>query len=262
VLETEVSGKMVQVMRTEFNFVVHKAKATSATAMKYEFDVQQDFIAREKTTTLTGTIWADAGPAPDDAAEDTNTAEIYLDAFLAGLSLGTHTQSKRSASREKAPTIAGPQSDQFIGMNFSETFTAPLATDGILDCELNEEIECAGNRLVVQPTAAGPDVVQICGTQSGRRTVSGTVTATSEAAAMAWINKQRQLPFYNNEESLVPDPRNLAPPRVRFQTVFIPLTDGIARTGTYEGFGAQVRNAKFTRASFEFMEIMPEYTIF
>lgn len=245
-----------QWQRLEFSLSVHRPKASGTVnaTMKYEFDVQQDFINRDKITTLKGTVFASAGPVPGGGA---NTAELYLDAFLSGLSLGRRTSSTRSSSLERARVGALDQ-NFFAGMSFTEVFEDKLTgAAAILECRIEEEIQPSGARVVVLPTSASEDVLQQCGTQSGTRTVSGTVLTTDETTALNWIKQQRSLPLNAGAQAGV---KEAYPPIVTFSFEFPRLVDGFARDGTYNG-ATKSANFKMVRATFRFSEVYKTLTL-
>lgn len=254
------TGYTRQWVRLEFGFQVHRIKASGQAncAMRYEFSVFRDFATREKTTTLSGTVWADTGPTP---AGGTDTATIYLDAFLSALSLGKHKQSQRSSSREKAALGGGlgSASDLFMALNFTETFTDQLSdASAIFQCEVEEEIQCSGTRVVVQPTARDKDVMQECGTQSGRRTISGVIRAVDETTCFAWVAKQRSMPL--PVDAIPAGARKSLPPVISIKPEFVELTEGYGRTGNY-GTEEKTANAKAITMRFRFEEVFTELTL-
>ncbi len=248
-----VGGTTDLLRRLDFSFDVHVDRPGSQTAFRYEFAVETDYVTRERRASVEGTCWASAGPSPTDTGAQigASVAEAAITSFTAGLSLGKRLSSRRVASREQAPTKLGAGLDVFVAMTFTEHFVDVVTgAAGIIQCSVREEIEAGGPRLVVQPTAVSTDVVQTCGTQSAKRTVSGTVTATTEAICVDWISRQRSLPLYGDTAARTAP--YAYPPRVTFESAFIPLTDGTARGETV--------NAKFVTATFSFAEVLPDYS--
>lgn len=231
----------------EFSFEVAAVKGASEIGMRYEIDVTQDFLRREKTTVLEGAVFATSAAV----------AETHLGTFIAGLGLGSPVRNQRRTSTERGPNPAGITQDAFVQLAFSETFVSELTgNDQILETELTEEIRCSGARRVVAPTATGSDIIQTCGVESGRRTVSGSVTALTETTALAWARRQRNLPY------LSPDPalRYAAPSECRIQHVTVPMKDPVARSGTYGNSGVYERqNVSAVRVNFSFTDLLPLY---
>jgi len=248
-----------QWLRLEFSFSLHRPKAAgqAAVTMRYEFSVAKDFLTREKVTTLRGSVWASDGPFPLSQIPD--GASLYLDTFLSSLNLGQRAQSERTASRERV-TLGGQPKDVFLVLNFTETYHDSLSGPAaILRCEINEEIECSGLRIVVQPTAADNDVFQRCGKQSGRRILSGSVTATDETTALAYIKRQRRMPLAFG--SLTAGAKEELPPQISFEAESLPLQELYLRPGKYGETQDRSANFKMVRVRFRFTELYEELTL-
>ena len=126
-------------------------------------------------------------------------------------------------------------------LHFSQSWVDLLTgmVSGILECEIMEETQYSGDRLVVRPIPDGVSLVQRCGTREGRHTVTARVVATTETAGTAWVRRKR------GELMLGP---YLEPPRVSKVYRFLPQTDGVV--------GSNVRLFEVTGA---FSEIVPDY---
>lgn len=245
--DTSVPGYARQELGYEFQFEVVRAKAVGDLALRYEIEVESDYLARERTTTVQGSAWG-----PSEAA-----TLAYVEAFLATLTGGQRVRSRRTTGAERGFDLAGAERSAFVGLQFADTYSTPIeGPDQILECSLTEEIQCSGPRRVVAPTASSTDVIQTCGTMSGRRVVSGTVTALTEPTALAWARRQRHLPYL----SPAPVERYAGPPECRIEHTMVALQDGVARTGTYGALGAFTRaHVKAVRVSFSFTEYLPVY---
>jgi hypothetical protein len=95
---------------------------------------------------------------------------------------------------------------------------------------------------VEQPLPDGPSLMQNCGVQAGRRTVSGSVTAGSREAAENWAKGKRALLFKQRQNP--PSPGFEQPPKLDVETAYLPRN------------GAAVR---VFRLSFIFGEVLPGY---
>lgn len=247
--------------RFEFSFQVHKEKTTGAgIAVRYSIRVRTDYTNRTVATQLAGSVFANSRADADFAI-----AQITADGY------GNLLDSERSEDRDWFLGVRTSSADDrpatgqgyFIKLDFSESFNAHLASeDTILECEVSEEIEFSGPRKVVQATAFGRDVVQTCGTGSGRRTVTGRVKAASEAAAMAWVRRQYFYPF-GSVSGLPDEPatRHRVPPRISLQPAFVLLDDGIARSDVDADYNptAAAVNVAAWQAGFTFSEILTDY---
>ncbi len=244
-----------QFTRLDFSFEVHRPKAAGAVAFAYEMDVQQDWIARQLVTTISGTV---------TAATEAEAAE-YLDAFIDDADFGSRMTTRRRHAYLKKPAgkadytqglvkraNSGSVGSTYQTMQFEEVFRKKLAgAAAILQCSLDEEIDCSGARVVIKPTAESTDVFQECGLQSGRRTISGECVATDETTALAWVKTQQTLPLSTGFAAAgeTADER----PRLSFVPEWEPLVDGVTR-------GAGV-NANLVRVRFTFTRYYETLTL-
>lgn len=247
------AGYARQWLKLEFSFTVHKPRTGTSVAMRYDLQVAKDYANNEIITTIDGgTIWAATRAI----------AETYLAGFLEQMSIEGELLTERTGiSYERYPGHSSSSTpgdtgvDTLIGFQFSVSYSKPLTTDQqILECELEEAVECSGNRLVVQPTATSDDVLQgaygECGYHSGTRTLTVSCKATNETAAVAWISKQRL--YYPDllPESLTSSGwRGTHAPKITFRPEFIPLKDGVGRLGKYGGGTDIPVNYKCVRAT-------------
>jgi hypothetical protein len=214
-----------QELRLDFSFTVLLEKGDTEVAIKYAMEVRRNFRTLEKQTTVQGKVYArdtetnEAGGLFRTSGKKIR-AEAVLDTFLATLNAGNRVESTRSDEVDYSlgnPNTPSEAIRKSLVLNFAETFEGVIAGgEQIIECERTEELEHSGPRLVVQGVHTGRDVVQQCGIMSGRRTVSGTVTAATETTAMAWAQAQRA--------RLTGDHQN--PPRFTRTDVFVPLSAG------------------------------------
>lgn len=253
------SSYIRQWSRLDFAFQIHRPKSSASgqVAIRYEFNVVNDYIVRERTSTVFGTVWAASEAA----------ASAFLDTYFAGAGLGSLVTSRRGSGFEKAPpsagtkfihrNLSGSSGSIFVGMNFDDTYVDEIdGEDGIIKCHVRETIKCSGPRVVVQPTASSTDVLQTeCGTQSGRRTISGSVTATNQTICLEWIRKQRALPIGEGFTESGSSAEN--PPEFDIEAESIPLRDLYLRDDPEQSITG---NAKFITVSFSFDEVFEELT--
>lgn len=117
--------------------------------------------------------------------------------------------------------------------------------------ELSDEYEHSGPRLVVHPTAFGRDVIQVCGYQSGRRTIRGSAVATMEALALDWCRTQWDLAF-SPQIGTTPAIRYRHPPRFAVRPTWVLLqTSPTARGDT--------ANVAAYQASLDYSEVLPDF---
>ncbi|HVY71763.1 MAG TPA: hypothetical protein VHH73_17660, partial [Verrucomicrobiae bacterium] len=128
----------------------------------------------------------------------------FLDGFFACLDLQNPEEEDRAIDHEFVPATwvneggshsdVAKAADALQKLNFSAKFAGRIdLDDAILECECTETVTYSGTRWVSQPLPDGPDVVQDCGIQAGRRVVGGTVSASTRAIAEAWTKRKRLL---------------------------------------------------------------------
>lgn len=229
--------------RLDFSFAVFKPKAAGVFTIKYGVEVEVDYTTLKSTTTVTGKF---LGSATILTAAASQAAGNKLDEFLSTFRFGKLVNTRRKHDHEKV----GTSTDELLALDFSNTYQGTVTTQNqILQCELNEEIVYSGTRWQFQPVPDGESVPQNCGIEHGYRTVSGTVVAATEPAAMAWVKKQHVLPFpIGTGGGGAPATRYESPPRIQRSWEFLPITDGSARGAT--------SSASFVRVSFTFQETL------
>jgi hypothetical protein len=217
-LDDGADGVTSMFIRFDFSFSLFKAKAAGSYAIKYAMSVEFDYATLRKSTTIEGAYFSD--PASMGAAES-GTAGNTLDTFLTSLGLGSKIKGRRGTDRERIGST-----EDVLAVHFSAEYAAKLtATQQILQCELSEDIVYSGDRVVMQPTCDGASVAQVCGTEPGSRTISGSVTAATEAGAMAWVKLQHALAYciVGSPGAGAPDEVYESPVRIQRAWEFLPL---------------------------------------
>lgn len=263
---TVTGNKVETALRRDFRFSVFKAKAAAQICMRYQMEVMRNWKENTKTTRVMGTIWA-----IDANVDDTGVAGAYLTAFLATLGLTSPIQSRRVKSAEMSPkhdkaNTWGATVESVNALEFEEVYESALSgSAAVLSSSLSESIKQSGTRIVVQPTASSTVKIQECGTSEGVRVLSGEVVATNETAAKDWMAMQQWYPLPAGVTATLngsPATSGKAEPiEVEYQTVFVDMKTGIARNGTYGGFGVKaVSEVKMVRGMFRKREFYEELT--
>jgi hypothetical protein len=228
--------------RFPFSFQVLRPK--TATSMQYTVEPAANLQTLELTTVVRGTI----------RAASAAVAAAFLDSFLGTLGdLGKKVSSSRPAEYQRGPKVQGQGTvEVFTGLHFTENFVGRLTgVNGILDCEVTEDVQYSGDRLVEKAIPDGVSIIQRCGTVAGRRSVSARAVATTETAARNWVLKMRTQLLTGS--GLPSAEQYEAPPRVSTVFRFLPQTDGTPR-----GNGANVR---LFECQGTFGEVLPDYAL-
>jgi hypothetical protein len=237
----------------EFGFSAYTPRTDGNWSIKYALSVDKNFTSLRKVSSVRGQFF---GSPAEISAAISETGGNALDTFLAALNLGSVTQSSRSASHEKL----GTSIDNATVVEFSQSFESAIAVaDQIIQCQVREEIEYSGTRWVFQSIPNGADIAQNCGIERGGRVITGSVVASNETAAMAWIKKQNPANsasvFYNFPTGIGggdnPATRYFLRPKIERDWDFVALSEGVAR-----GNGA---NGSVFKASFTFAEALPNF---
>jgi len=245
-------------MRLDFQFSVHRQKASGGeVALRYSHLVRNDYLNRQRITRLQGSIWASSRADAD-----------WVLTQIASGGLGNLTESERLEDREKSFGVRASAADDapssgeyFLKLDFADTYQTRMANeDTILECEVTEDIEFSGARLVLRATAFGRDLVQVCGNQGGRRTVSGRVKAASETAAMEWARRQYHYPYGTIGMPAAPAVRYRQQPRLSVSPVFVPMDEGVARAG-YSSYNPDSTPVKVPawQVAFSFTELLTDF---
>jgi hypothetical protein len=239
------TGVTTMATRLDFSFTVFKPKA-SGSAIQYAISSDFDYTKLQEALTIKGTF---VGTAALMTAAQARQAGNALDALLNPLTVGkTKVTSSRQLSRQKFGSL-----DEALTLEFTESWTAKLSSAAqVLQCEVAEEITYTGTRWVVSPIPDNQSVVQDCGIQEGSRSISGTILAATETAAMAWIGQIRQMAFPSGTGGgAAPSVRFHQPPRIVRSFKFLPLLTGVPRGGS--------ANFQVVEVQFQFSELLPNF---
>ena len=232
-------------VKFDFSFSAFKPKDTGFFSLRYSYSVEKDYVALTKSVSISGTMF---GTEALLTAAMNETAGNKLDAFLSVLipAGGSNTKRKRDYSSERVGDPGGPTA--ITSLNFSETYELALSVSSqVIQCELSEEITYSGTRWVAGSIPDGPSVMMNCGTEPGTRTVSGSVSASTETAAMVWVQTAKALAFPSGTGGgSAPANRYLQPAKLTRAFEFIPLLSGAGRG-----------NFKVCKVSFTFAETLP-----
>lgn len=263
-------------LSTRLDFSVACLKERTATyAIRYGIRVEIDYSALRKNVVISGKL---SGTKAQIEAAQQETGGNVLDAFLTSLGFPTSgsppsqpnstwrrlNRSRGSefeqigVSASTATVGAAPSNAYLVSMDFSETFTSRLTGfSSILQCEVAEEMQYSGTRWVEGMIPDGPSIIMNCGTTMATRSITGTVTAATEALGMAWVHSMKSLAFPTNAllgtvngNVAQPSTRYHQPPRISRAFEFIPMLSGDPRGGT--------PNETFVKLSFTFSELIPD----
>jgi hypothetical protein len=243
---TDEPGFDSLVTRFSFSFELTRDRAPSEFAFNYTIARQNNYSERTSKISVSGNFVS--SPA-EMAAAATNQAGNRIDTLLTGL--GFDISKRTNSSRQEARQDLGANS-KTLGIQFTEAITSTLSGAAqIVRTSVTDAIEHSGIRWVPGPIPGGYTIMQDTGIKEGKRTISGSVVATTEAVAMAWVEKQRSLTFPVGVGGGTPSVRYVNPPRITRSFDFIPFDELIAR-----GAGA---NAVLVKISFEWSEWLPNY---
>jgi hypothetical protein len=261
--------------RLDFSFSVHKQKTDIA--IKYELSIASDYIQRTVTTTITGTVTAKYGEGTSSTNDAKQGLIDFMDNYTSDLGFGQRIFDQRSFSYEKAPPIGaakfstrGQTNDngsKFLAMTFEDRYVRRMTgeTGLVLESSVREDIECAGDRIVVQPTALGQDIFQTCGFQSGKRTVSGTVTACDETTCFEFVKKYRNRTLFSITKHVETDEGDIKalPPRFTVEYRQVPMSELVARNpgDTLADTAEWAGKHTVVSVSFEFTEVFQGLTL-
>jgi hypothetical protein len=240
VLAQNSGGFTQQDIRLDFSFNVFSPKASGTVNYRYGISVSNDYLTLLSTTRIRGSVYALNAAA----------AATALAALMTGLGLGTVLREEHSTDSEytSASAITG-----FIKYDFEQEFQNRITgISGVLEMKVTEAVKFSGVRWVVQPIprasdgTGGVSIPQDAGLQEGSRTIRGSVTAATTAAAVSWARQQRALLTGDDNGNNYPQPEEL-----EIEYVFVPRVDGVA-------IGSSA-NVQLYRINFGFSEILPYY---
>lgn len=204
----------------EFTIEVLDDRAGSDFAFSYNISIETEYLSNTLSTEVSGRF---RGSPSDmqDAAD--NKANNKIDQML--VRLGYSILSRISESRSLIVEEIGIAKKN-VGVSFTSRFRTRLSTAAqVLRSKISETIVYAGNRWVAGAVPDGPAVMMYTGVKEGSRTVSGSVVATTEAAAMAWINTAKEMAF----PGVQPTTRYRMAPTITRSWEFDAYVEGIAR---------------------------------
>jgi hypothetical protein len=240
-------------VRLDFRFAVHRAKPNEFLSFRYRIRVGNDLVRLTKSTSVEGFVLAsDAAMAAVIAGTAGNALAVLLAALNTGGALGTLQSTETSYGAMQVGSDADVKT--VTRVEFAANYLAPLtATQQILACELQESTQYSGKRWVIHPAAGGRSVPQSTGWQHGQRTLSGTITAATEASALAKVAELLDFPLLNEGtgSGVTPTVRYTEPPQLSRRWVTLPLVEM-----EYEG---REVNASFIEVSFSQSETLIDY---
>jgi hypothetical protein len=246
-------------MRLDFSFLVFSPKSAGTYTAKYRIQTSMDYVNLSQTTTVEGLFSADATYLAAVEANGANPLLTFLAGFVA--TYGAMTTYERGTEKEitqSTDNAAGIPS----GVRFSATFNKAMSTAAqVLRCQLEEDITYSGTRWREQATPVGASLFQDCGTTPAVRTVNGSITAATEAAARAWMNTQHESGLWQEFYGDAPESadRYEEAPQVSTSFAFAPLpTTPTVGTVRSSGTGA---NFQVCELRFRFTERVPSMTL-
>lgn len=248
----QANGFATLFSRLDFSFRIWTAKGPTGFAIQFGVKIDLDYVNLKRSINVDGTYWdTQANIVAAENRVTNNPLDAFLSQFISGQG-GNLTNP--SDSRTQSHDYLAKTNDNQMGLRFSVLYVAVITnpTQQILETSLSEDLQYSGNRLREFATPNGPSAIQTLGITMGTRTVSGSVTAATEAAAVAWLAAQRIVAFPSGTTGAiaVPAPRYLQPPRISTSFVFLPLTVNPV------GRGAGV-NFQVVKKDFSFAELLP-----
>ena len=244
VTPTATPGTMVsQWLRLEYSFTVLLPGRAGPAAGRHSVTVSNDYLTLTRRTQIRGSVYAATLPE----------AGGFADAILAGIT-GSVLKDERTQDLEWNGAITTTKT---LKLDFdAEAVDKITGLAGVLECHVSEAVKYSGTRWVVQPVpratdgTGGVSIVQDGGLTEGGRTVRGSVTAASLAAAQDWAIQQRVLLGVDADGN-----GYRLPEEMETDYEFVPRTDGVAVVVDGEG----EINVRLWRVSFTFGEILPNY---
>ena len=250
------SGRAYMPIRLDFQLTLFKPKADDTFAIKYAVSTAHDYVGLTQRTSINGEFVADRADLLAIEADTTNPLKTFITNL--GSTYGNLDGKELNYDRELVQS-SNPADAEPIKVAFRLSYSKPLSTEAqVVGCQLREDITYSGIRWVSQQSPQAKDTVQNCGPTAGSRTVSGSITAATETAAMNWIKKQHGAAgiwaVWRTGET-APTERYEQPIQVSFGYEFAPLTDGSVGSNRTAGTGS---NIQMVTANFTFSEIVPE----
>lgn len=245
-----------QSIKVSFSFTVHTNKnAGGIIGLRWALETTTDYIARLVTKSFSGSIFASS------SGEAAQAVELLANQMsLTGVLLRERTSSNEDGFVQSLNSFSSSTglSRAMTQFEFSREHVAEIASNNgvLIACRFEETVRHSGPRWVVKPTAFGRDVLQQCGYQSGERVIRAEVIASDEATGVAWLKRQYWAPF-NTDIAATPGTRRRQPPTISGGMEHVPLTDGVARSGTWDQDG-YLENVLVYRGTIEASEFLPD----
>ncbi len=242
VVPTDTFAFTIQAIRLEFSFTAHRDKPPGRITAKYAISVQRDFRARRRVSRLHGSVFA--------------TTRAAADTFLLVLTapLGQLMDSNRDEDHDYTPEL-----DVFTKLDFEDRYEGVLTEQqGLIEMHVSETVTYSATRWAVQPIpfttfgGGGVSIPQAAGLTEGSRVIRGTVTAATQAVALAWAYRHRAMMTGDRDGGLYPQPE-----QIETDYEFAPRVDGVAEDGL-AGSGSK-GNVQVYRINFQFAELLPNY---
>jgi hypothetical protein len=260
----------VQQTRVDFSFTAHKDKPAGKVAAKYSISISRDFLQLTKRSKVRGSVFA----------LTPKMADAFATALTAAFGLGAVTASERSEDHDwfgsgGSEIVSTPILTSFIGgstpvttpitvtsfsgadafmkLDFDDSFEDRLTgISSVIEMRVTESVQFSGTRWALQPLpfdsngTGGISIAQPAGMAEGSRTVRGTVTAGTQAAALAWARRHRTLLTGDADGNKIYQPES-----IETEYEFAPRQDGI--------ISGEGQNVRLFRVNFTFAEILPNY---
>lgn len=194
-----------QHIRVDFTFSYYLAHSEGS--VSYSKEDAKDYQARTLTVTFSGTAWSTSAAACD----------TLIDALLTGETANTVQRDVRTTNNETAQSLTGFISRTF-NITFSRTLTA-VAGEDIINAEYTRSVTYSISMAVFTMIPYGVPYVESDVYQSAATlNISGSVTALTQASALAWAKSKRVLTGWMEE-----------PPRVDEGTVYVPKSGTVVQ---------------------------------
>lgn len=200
-------------MKVDFSYTIGIAAAVGS--IEYGRQVVKDYESREKTTTVSGTAY---GP-------DLSAANGLINGVVSSTTGSKKLRDERTENLQSAASKG-----LLVSVSFSVTFSSVLGADdggdAILEADFSLATTYSVNHAVITPIPFGYAHVQTsCGWTVGVKVASGSVTATTAAAAKAWARGKRSLAIGGGHED---------PPEERESPVYARLSGETAKSHRFQ----------------------------
>jgi len=245
------------------SYLAFEVQTAGIKSVQFGHSVSLDPVSASKRVRLSGSVFGTHQLLLDCQGQVTGN---FLDKFIGSLSLvsGDGRLVKRDVTIDheyvpseftsNAAALGAAIADRAQKLDFTIEYEDSMTpAESILECEVSEEVQYSGNRLVVHPIPGGYSVVQNTGVEPGSRRVSGSVLALTYAVAEAYaIGKRSLLTGYGSPVVNAPRPEKLTT-GFEFRPLTVGIADGVRETST--------TNVRAVRVRFDFSEILADYPV-